>query len=201
MTLEDVSQEPFPAVSICIPNSLKWPGIIKATQKMQPNLINSMPNDLLDKWYWTIWEIKDERMGLTIAATIEKLFPLQDFKRDFVLWLLNAIYLIRNDDDKLAMLKQNYTSCEYKLSYVVYVFDYGNFSFLNPMFSFLLYNFGSSEILPHELGILKINVKQVKHIYLSNFQLKMLSLSLGPVRVGWRALRVTYFSCFKLHIY
>lgn len=119
VTLEDVSQEPFPAVSICIPNSLKWPGIIKATQKMQPNLINSMPNDLLDKWYWTIWEIKDERMGLTIAATIEKLFPLQDFKRDFVLWLLNAIYLIRNDDDKLAMLKQNYTSCEYKLSYVV----------------------------------------------------------------------------------
>ena len=98
---------------------MKWPGIIKATQKMEPNLINSMPNDLLDKWYWTIWEIKDERMGLTIAATIEKLFPLQDFKRDFVLWLLNAIYLIRNDDNKLAMLKQNYTSCEYKLSYVV----------------------------------------------------------------------------------
>ena len=41
MTLEDVSQEPFPAVSICIPHSWKWPGIVKMISKMNPEFIKA----------------------------------------------------------------------------------------------------------------------------------------------------------------
>ena len=38
VTIQEVDQEPFPAVSICIPTSWKWPGVTKAMGKMYPEI-------------------------------------------------------------------------------------------------------------------------------------------------------------------
>ena len=102
MTIEDVNQEPIPAVSICIPTSLKWPGVIKSMSRTYPQIKQDLSQPIHDQWYKAISTyITDKRQGLSIYDSIEKLFQADDHKKDFIKWLLNVIFNIKDEESKL----------------------------------------------------------------------------------------------------
>ena len=52
VTIEDVNQEQLPAISICIPTSLKWPGVLKAMGQTYPKVKQEIDWDpSLQGWY------------------------------------------------------------------------------------------------------------------------------------------------------
>ena len=82
--------------------------------KLQPNIITDQQFDEIhQEWERSIWSIKDERQGSTMIQTMDKLFPVQDIKRDFMKWLLNLVYISiteRKDFDKLDLLQKKLNS-------------------------------------------------------------------------------------------
>ena len=75
--------------------------------KLQPSIINAEQFEEIHKeWERSIWSMKDKRQGSSFKQTLAKLFPFQDTKRDFMKWLLNLVYIIRNDFDKLDLLQK-----------------------------------------------------------------------------------------------
>ena len=71
MTIKEVSQEPFPAVSICIPTSWKWPGVIKAMSKMHPGIKSF--GYYSNPWHLAVEKTVNDRMGLNVLEILEKL--------------------------------------------------------------------------------------------------------------------------------
>ena len=108
VTIEDVNQEQLPAISLCIPTTLKWPGVIKAMSQIypqfkqyqywDPSLLIKMP------WHWswknTIWRYLDKAIGFN-SNQIEKLFPVNDHRKDFAKWFLNVVFNMKDDPTKV----------------------------------------------------------------------------------------------------
>ena len=136
VTIKEVSQEQFPAVSICIPSSWKWPGVIKAMSKMHPGIKTGAKTEFHGPWYLAINHVRFSRKGLNGYNgfdTIEMLFPKRstnnstiqaesqellnsdkkDLKRDFIKWFMTCIYTIRKDKEKVTLLR-------YKLTHAFY---------------------------------------------------------------------------------
>ena len=109
VTIEDVNQEQLPAISICIPTSLKWPGVIKAMGQTYPKVKQDMYWDsslqtwqppLHVHWFDAIYTYLDKIMSFN-NNHIEKLFPVNDHKKDFAKWFLNVIFNMKDDPIKV----------------------------------------------------------------------------------------------------
>ena len=68
VTIEDVNQEQLPAISICIPTSMKGPGIVKAMGQTYPKIkqdfiLDSSGHSLHQHWKNAIYTYLDKIMG------------------------------------------------------------------------------------------------------------------------------------------
>ena len=100
MTIEDVNQEQLPAISLCIPTSLKWPGVIKAMSQIYPQIKQHIYKPWHLSWNNAIWMYLDRMIGFN-DNQIEKLFPVNDHKKDFAKWFLNVVFNMRDDPIKV----------------------------------------------------------------------------------------------------
>ena len=105
VTIDDMNQEQLPAISLCIPMSMKWPGIVKAMAQTYPKIKHDIFSDpsehpLHQHWEYAIKNYLDKIIGPHINP-IEKLFPVNDHKKDFAKWFLNVIFNMKDDPIKL----------------------------------------------------------------------------------------------------
>ena len=100
-----MNQEQLPAISLCIPMSMKWPGIVKAMGQTYPKIKHDIFSDpsghpLHQHWEYAIKNYLDKIIGPHINP-IGKLFPVNDHKKDFAKWFLNVIFNMKDDPIKL----------------------------------------------------------------------------------------------------
>ena len=111
----DISEVPFPSISICHPKSWKWPGLVKAithydyfgdsffiikklnmheNASQRLSFIKAMR--LMNEEFLGEERTFDEGQG--VIETIDRLFPIEGHIRDFVYWLLKLWYSVKDDD-------------------------------------------------------------------------------------------------------
>ena len=115
MSFGDITEVPFPAVSICHPKSWKWPGLIKAIthydtygdaffiikklnmyENASQRLSSIKAMRLMNEEFLGEERVFDEEQG--VIETIDRLFPFKGQIRDFVYWLLDLWYSIKDDE-------------------------------------------------------------------------------------------------------
>ena len=121
MHFGDLSEVPFPAVSICHPKSWKWPGLVKAithfdtygdaffiikklnmyqNASLRLNAINAMR--LMNEEFLGEDRTFDDEHG--VIESIDRLFPKDGLIRDFIYWLLNLWYSIKDNENMVEKI-------------------------------------------------------------------------------------------------
>ena len=123
MDTRKVENEPFPAVTICYPKTLKWPGIIKAasvltTENMEKTFRRSKieNNDIYRYGLCRIWsnryQYHNREMKVDYCEMLDKLFnnPSHGDLKTLLTWVLSYINQFNGDEELWKRFNQKANS-------------------------------------------------------------------------------------------